>query len=90
MEFFENFLPKFIFKYTLGSIQTDFKTPSEHSIPTTDYGNSCDYLGTPYINKCNYDGAGAAFQALYTNVNQSTTANGQVSNLLRNFTEFSV
>jgi hypothetical protein len=36
-------------------IQTEFTLASEHTIPTVDYGNVCDYSGFPYISKCDYE-----------------------------------
>jgi len=47
------------------NINADFDTPSEHAMPTNSYGNSCYWLGTPYINDCDYDGAGTALQWIY-------------------------
>jgi len=46
------------------NVSTEFTHDSEHCQPTLDYGNSCTTLASPYISKCNYDGAGAAFKAL--------------------------
>lgn len=34
-------------------------------MPTTSYGNPCTFKGTPYINKCNYDGAYSALSHIY-------------------------
>ena len=31
-----------------------------HALPTQDYGNACQTPGNPWINDCDYDGAGAA------------------------------
>lgn len=31
-----------------------------HALPTTDYGNACTVPGNPWINDCDYDGAGQA------------------------------
>ncbi len=31
-----------------------------HALPTTDYGNACATTGDPWINDCDYDGAGQA------------------------------
>lgn len=50
---------------TSGNVTGEFSIPSEHCMPTVDYGNSCSTLGSPYINNCNYDGAGAALQTLF-------------------------
>jgi len=47
------------------NIKTDFNTASEHCIPTDNYGNTCSYKGTPYINNCNHDGAGLALKYIY-------------------------
>lgn len=33
--------------------------PGEHAQLTTNYGNACNYLGTPFINICGYDAAHA-------------------------------
>jgi hypothetical protein len=41
------------------------QVPSEHCFPTTDFGNACWWKGSPYINNCDYDGAGAMLRALY-------------------------
>ena len=35
-----------------------FNYTAEHALITNGYGNSCDNLGTPYINNCNLDFAG--------------------------------
>jgi hypothetical protein len=43
----------------------DFALDAEHCIPTLDYGEACTRLSSPYIGKCDFDGAGAAFQTLY-------------------------
>jgi len=39
----------------------DFALDAEHCLPTVDYGEACTRLSSPYIGKCNFDGAGAAF-----------------------------
>lgn len=39
--------------------------PSNHGVPTIDYGVSCATLASPFLLKCNYDGAGAALQSAY-------------------------
>lgn len=45
-------------------IATVMNRPGEHSMQTLDYGNSCQTLGEPFINKCGYDAAGAILQHL--------------------------
>jgi hypothetical protein len=56
------------------NIVTNFNLAAEHCIPTLNYGEGCGTLGSPYIGKCNFDGAGAAFQALYGSLKPATTA----------------
>ncbi len=46
------------------NVTTQFALHSEHCQPTLDYGNTCSVLGSPYISRCNYDGAGAALAVL--------------------------
>lgn len=38
-------------------VKTEYSIAAEHSMVTKDYGNACDYKGSPYINKCDYDTA---------------------------------
>jgi len=56
-------------------IVTQFTIPSEHCLPTDSFGNSCSNLGSPYINNCNYDGAGMALNTIYPKLKPRTTAN---------------
>jgi poly(3-hydroxybutyrate) depolymerase len=42
---------------------------SQHAMITDDYGNSCSTLGSPYINNCNFDLAGAILQQIYGALN---------------------
>ncbi len=42
-------------------LKTEYGIASEHCMPTKNYGNKCDYKGSPYINNCGYD---AAFELL--------------------------
>eukprot|EP00047_Mylnosiga_fluctuans_P004200 m.233217 g.233217 ORF g.233217 m.233217 type:complete len:330 (+) comp12479_c0_seq1:109-1098(+) len=39
--------------------------PAEHSWVTSTFGNTCDFLGIPYINNCNYDGPGSMLRTIY-------------------------
>jgi predicted esterase len=48
-----------------GNIVADYNIPAEHCIPTLEYGEQCSTLSSPYIGKCSFDGAGAAFKTLY-------------------------
>ena len=56
------------------NIKTDFNTPAQHSMVTNDYGNSCSYLGSPYINNCNVDSAGAFFKQVYPDFKEGGSA----------------
>eukprot|EP00301_Raphidiophrys_heterophryoidea_P020089 c4871_g1_i1.p1 GENE.c4871_g1_i1~~c4871_g1_i1.p1 ORF type:complete len:350 (-),score=72.97 c4871_g1_i1:189-1238(-) len=51
------------------NIATDFTVKAEHCFPTLDYGEVCSRLSSPYIGKCDYDGAAAAFTTLYGTLN---------------------
>ncbi len=48
-------------------IETSYNVNSEHCLPTLNYGEACLTLSSPYLGNCKYDGAGAAFKALYGN-----------------------
>jgi len=50
-------------------------------------GNSCSFLGTPYINNCAYDGAGNALQAIYDN-SLSVPVDQNSNNVCTQFTYF--
>lgn len=44
------------------------ETPlAEHGIPTLNFGNPCEKLGSPYLQSCKFDGIGTALQYLYKN-----------------------
>jgi len=55
-------------------IKTEFTLRSEHALPTTDFGNACTFRGAPYINKCQYDGAGETLKHAYGTLNPRGTA----------------
>ncbi|KAL9653004.1 hypothetical protein ABK040_015519 [Willaertia magna] len=46
-------------------IVSDFNVPASHAMVTNNYGNKCDYFGSPYINNCNLDGALKTLQTIY-------------------------
>jgi hypothetical protein len=49
---------------SFGCVETrNFSTPCEHAMISNSFGNACNYLGSPYINNCNYD---LAFELLST------------------------
>ena len=59
------------------NIATEFNLSAQHSFVTADYGSGCNYLGmpsarcvshvlgSPYINNCGFDSAGALLQHIY-------------------------
>ena len=40
--------------------------------PTDSYGQQCSFLGDPYINNCNYDGAFYGLDTLYGDIVKGT------------------
>jgi len=56
------------------NIETEYDIPSEHSFVTNSYGSNCSYLGSPFINNCDYDAAGAIFHQLLGNLNAPVPA----------------
>eukprot|EP01031_Cornospumella_fuschlensis_P031092 gene31092-37575_t len=56
------------------NIVADFAVQAEHCFPTLDFGESCATLSSPYIGKCNFDGAKSALSTIYGSLNARTTA----------------
>lgn len=56
------------------NIVADFNVKAEHCLPTLNYGEACATLGSPYIGKCGFDGAGVALKTLYGDLTDATTA----------------
>lgn len=56
------------------NIVADYSLPAEHCFPTLDYGEECATLSLPYIGKCQFDGAKAAFKTLFESLKPSTSA----------------
>jgi len=56
------------------NIKTEFTLNAEHTFPTLDFGNACTMRGSPYIGKCDYDGAGIVLNWLYGALKPKTTA----------------
>jgi poly(3-hydroxybutyrate) depolymerase len=51
---------------TSGAVTYESRHPgTAHTMPTVGYGSNCDQTSSPYIGKCNYDGAGKALAAIY-------------------------
>jgi hypothetical protein len=56
------------------NIVADYNIPAEHCFPTLNYGESCSQLKSPYIGKCDFDGAYTALSTLYGSNLKSGTA----------------
>jgi poly(3-hydroxybutyrate) depolymerase len=54
---------------------------AEHAFPTDSFGNRCDFLGSPYLNNCGIDGAGALLQWIYGDL-VPKTGNGGAGRLI--------
>jgi len=68
-QYYLNYIPK-------DNIEVVFDHLAEDAFPTLNYGNSpCTFLGPNYINKCQYDPAGALFKFLYGKLNNPTSPN---------------
>lgn len=52
-----------------GSVVANYTFPAEHAWITDSWGNSCDHLGSPWINNCGYDMAGAVLKHMYGALN---------------------
>lgn len=48
---------------------------------TDDYGNSCAYLGSPYINNCNYSTAYHLLQHIYGDIKTATPSMAKQENV---------
>ena len=47
------------------NLVADFNVAAEHCMPTVNFGEDCSTLASPYLGKCGFDGAGAAFKYMY-------------------------
>jgi len=63
------------------NIATEFNISSEHSFVTNNWGNACNYLGTPFINNCDFDSAGSILQHIYGALNPPVS-NYSTSNVM--------
>jgi hypothetical protein len=54
-QYYRNYVPG-------AQISTEYGISAEHALITDHYGRACSYLGDPFINNCNYDGAGTLLQ----------------------------
>lgn len=51
--------------YGVTDISAEFNLDAAHCFPTVNFGEKCDIAKSPFIGKCNYDGAGSALTELY-------------------------
>jgi len=62
---------------TSGTVVYDARhAGTSHTMPTLSFGTSCDVSSTPYLGKCNYDGAGKALAQIYGTLNARATTLG--------------
>ncbi|CAD5110723.1 DgyrCDS95 [Dimorphilus gyrociliatus] len=54
-----------------------------HGVPTTNYGISCPDTSSPYLNKCNYDGAFSLLKHIYPDIIKPSTNHQLTGKLLR-------
>ena len=61
-----------------------FNYSAEHSFVTNAFGNSCSYLGSPYINNCNHDAAYELLSHIYNGglVRATGDPSGVAANLI--------
>ena len=59
----------FSYYSALGALDSDIELkddiPAAHAMVTDSYGNDCNYFGSPYLNNCNFDAAGAMLKHFY-------------------------
>lgn len=55
------------YKNYISAADISFKKnlPAEHAMPTESFGNACGFRGDPFINDCNFDGAGELLNWIY-------------------------
>lgn len=68
---------------TSGRVVYERKRPATgHTMPTTSHGVNCADTASPYLGRCNYDGAGAALRAIYGALEPpATTLSGETLEL---------
>ena len=64
--------------YGLTEISSEFELNAAHCLPTLDFGEKCDIAMSPYIGKCDYDGAGLAFKQLYGDLVEGEVVNSNL------------
>jgi poly(3-hydroxybutyrate) depolymerase len=47
------------------TVQSEFTKAAGHTFPTMKYGNTCSMTQSPYIGKCDYDGAKVSLEHIY-------------------------
>lgn len=54
-----------------------------HGLPTLNAGMPCDTFGAPFLNACDYDSAGEILNALHGNLNERSSANGELLTIVQ-------
>eukprot|EP00762_Andalucia_godoyi_P002011 ANDGO_02584.mRNA.1 polyhydroxybutyrate depolymerase len=61
-------------------IKARYDIPAEHALATDDFGSTCDFLGSPFMNNCGFDSVGDMLTQLYGSVN-APAAEAKLENL---------
>jgi len=56
----------------------DYNIDAQHCLPTLNYGEACATLKSPYIGKCNFDGARFALETLYGDLTSGTAVDANL------------
>ena len=57
-----------LYSYFGADIKSKFDFPAAHTMPTVNNGNGCTTTTSPYIGKCNYDGAFESLKHLHSDI----------------------
>ena len=63
------------------NVTSEFSIASEHAFITASFGNPCNYLGSPYINNCDYDAAYALLTTIYGQMDPSVPSKPENVNM---------
>lgn len=72
-----------LYKEFNAEVESKFDLAAGHTMPTVDNGNTCTSTASPYIGKCNYDGAFEALKHLHPEVVTSEPGTYNSKNLFQ-------
>lgn len=64
--YYKNYVPS-------ANIALERSIPAQHAMPTDSFGNACAFRGDPFINDCDFDGAGQLLEWIYGSLNPKNT-----------------